>query len=113
MDDALDYMGDPEELGKNVGDDLAEGKPTLPLIYLMKHGTPEERAQVRHAIETADTGMLDDIIRLIRTRGALDYTLQQARAEAEKAQAALEPLPASPYRTALAALAELAVNRRA
>ena len=113
VDDALDYMGDPEELGKNVGDDLAEGKPTLPLIYLMKHGTPEEQSQVRHAIETADTGMLDDIIRLIRTRGAQDYTLRQARAEAEKAQAALMPLPDSPYRTALAALAELAVNRRA
>ena len=113
VDDALDYMGNPEELGKNVGDDLSEGKPTLPLIYLMKHGTPEEQARVRHAIEQADTGMLDEIIELIRTHGALDYTLQQARAEADKAKAALAPLPDSPYRTALAALAELAVNRRA
>ena len=113
VDDALDYMGDPEKLGKNVGDDLAEGKPTLPLIYILKQGDEAARQKVRHAIEQADITMLDEITRMIQDSGALTYTLNAAEAESRKAIDALSPLPSSPYKDALTAVSHLAVHRNA
>jgi octaprenyl-diphosphate synthase len=112
VDDALDYMGDPETLGKNVGDDLAEGKPTLPLIHVLHQGKEADRALIRKAIESEDgTQYLNEVIEVIKRSGALDYTLQRAREEADEAKKQLSVVPASPYRDALAALADLAVQR--
>lgn len=113
VDDALDYAGDPEKLGKNIGDDLAEGKPTLPLIYLLEHGTPSEQVFVRQAIEQADIQQLPEILQLIKTKGGLEYTLKAAEKEQQKAIEALAPLPDSPYKDALIATARLAVHREA
>ena len=113
VDDALDYMGDPQTLGKNVGDDLAEGKPTLPLIYILKHGDAQAQQRVRCAIEQADISMLGEITELIRTSGALDYTLEVAEVESQKAIEALAPLADTPYKEALAAVSRLAVHRKA
>ncbi|MEQ8495199.1 MAG: octaprenyl diphosphate synthase [Gammaproteobacteria bacterium] len=111
VDDALDYSATPEELGKNVGDDLAEGKPTLPLLYAMWHGTPEQSRSVREAIEHGGRDCLDDIMIAIESTGAITYTFARAQAEADKARAALAELPPSPYREALEALVEFAVHR--
>ncbi|HID00395.1 MAG TPA: octaprenyl diphosphate synthase [Piscirickettsiaceae bacterium] len=113
VDDALDYMGDPQTLGKNVGDDLAEGKPTLPLIYILKHGDAQAQQRVRYAIEQADISMLGEITELIRTSGALDYTLKVAKSESQKAIKALASLADTPYKEALAAVSRLAVHRKA
>jgi octaprenyl-diphosphate synthase len=112
IDDALDYSGDAAELGKNLGDDLAEGKPTLPLIHALRQGTPEQAATIRHAIEH---GGLDDLAAIraaIESTGGLAYTARLARSEADRALAALGGLPGSAYREALASLAEFAVTRR-
>jgi octaprenyl-diphosphate synthase len=111
VDDALDYMGDPKTLGKNIGDDLAEGKPTLPLIYILQHGNEAEQALVRRAIEKEGIKLLDEIIPLIQRSGALDYTLKAAEVETEKAIEALAPLPDSDYKQALASVAALSVHR--
>lgn len=113
VDDVLDYMGDPKKLGKNVGDDLTEGKPTLPLIYLLEHGNDAEKALVRRAIEQADIALLPELIQLIQEKGGLDYTLAAAEKEQQKAVDALFPLPDSPYKDALIATAALAVHREA
>ena len=112
VDDALDYDATPEELGKNIGDDLAEGKPTLPLIYAMAHGSAAERHMIREAIETGGTRNLTSIQLAIETSGGLRYTAERAREEVEKAVAALAPLPASKYRDGLTSLAHFAVHRR-
>ena len=112
VDDALDYDATPEELGKNIGDDLAEGKPTLPLIYAMAHGSAAERHMIREAIETGGTRNLTSIQLAIETSGGLRYTAERAREEVEKAVAALAPLPASKYREGLTSLAHFAVQRR-
>ena len=112
VDDALDYSGDAAELGKNLGDDLAEGKPTLPLIHALRNGTPAQAATIRHAIEH---GGLDDLAAIraaIESTGGLQYTARLARSEADRALAALGGLPGSAYRDALASLAEFAVTRR-
>ncbi|HFC54332.1 MAG TPA: octaprenyl diphosphate synthase [Gammaproteobacteria bacterium] len=111
VDDVLDYSAPGEEIGKNVGDDLAEGKPTLPLIHAMRNGTPEQAALVRHAIEQGGLDEIDRIREVIETTDAIAYTAQAAREEAEKAKAALERVPDSPYREALLTLAEFSVNR--
>jgi octaprenyl-diphosphate synthase len=111
VDDVLDYSGDQAVIGKNVGDDLAEGKPTLPLIYAIKHGTAGQAARVRHAIEAGGRDGLTDVIDAIRATGALDYASEQARAESRTACRALEPLPDSKYRDFLLQLAEFAVTR--
>ncbi len=111
VDDALDYMGDAETLGKNVGDDLAEGKPTLPLIYILEHGSEEEKAIVRRAIESEGIALIDEVSEIIRNSGAIEYTYEVARKEAIAAQDALTVLPDSEYKNALTALAELAVGR--
>ncbi|MFC1237156.1 octaprenyl diphosphate synthase [Vibrio sp. F74] len=112
IDDVLDYTADGKEMGKNVGDDLAEGKPTLPLIYAMQNGNEQQRMMIREAIEKAN-GMerLDDILAVMQETGSLEYTTQLAYNEADKAIAELSILPESEYKDALIALAHLAVKR--
>lgn len=111
VDDALDYDGNAEELGKNVGDDLAEGKPTLPLIYALQHCAADDAALIRQCIKDGSTDHLDDVIRIVRQTGALEYTRQQAREQARLACAELEILPSSKYRDALLKMCEASVAR--
>lgn len=111
-DDLLDYTADSDELGKNIGDDLAEGKPTLPLIYAIAHGTDEEKQLIRQAIEQGDgTQAIDKIVAALHHCGALNYTQQKAIEESEKAIAVLSILPESDYKQALIALAKISVDR--
>jgi octaprenyl-diphosphate synthase len=112
VDDALDYDAKPEELGKNIGDDLADGKPTLPLIYAMKYGTAAERHMIREAIESGSTQNLRSIQLAIETSGGLRYTAERAEIEADRAVTALELLPRSKFKDGLIELAEFAVKRR-
>ena len=112
IDDALDFDASAEELGKNIGDDLAEGKATLPLIYSMQHAEPADATVIRQAILH---GGLDDLARItavIRKTGALQYTATRAGEEAQLAMHALEPLPDSVAKSALLDLAQFAVQRR-
>ena len=111
IDDALDYRADREELGKNLGDDLAEGKPTLPLIYALQHGSPTEQATIRRSIEAGDIAQLDAITAAIESTGGLAYTARLARREATLAIEALAELPDSAYKQALCELADFAVDR--
>ena len=111
VDDLLDYRGDATTLGKNVGDDLAEGKPTLPLIAAMRDGTPEQAALVRKAIQQGGSQDLEGIRAAVEAAGALDYTARLARDYATRAIACLEQLPPGPYRDALRELTEFAVAR--
>lgn len=111
MDDLLDYSGDAAEMGKNVGDDLAEGKPTLPLIYTMRHGTPEQAKLVRNAIQKGGSDQIEPIRDAVATSGALDYTARLAREQADEAVRLLKALPASEFRDALEQLARFAVDR--
>jgi octaprenyl-diphosphate synthase len=111
IDDVLDYSGDHQETGKNVGDDLAEGKPTLPLIYAIKHGNAAQAGVVRHAIEQGGLDDLQGVLQAIRDTGALDYTRQQAEREAQAACAAISGLPVSNYKDSLLQLADFAVTR--
>ena len=111
MDDLLDYSGDAAEMGKNVGDDLAEGKPTLPLIYTMRHGTEGQAALVRQAIQKGGTEDITPIREAVTASGALDYTARLAQQHADRAIALLDTLPASEYRDALEQLARFAVKR--
>lgn len=111
MDDLLDYQGDAETLGKNVGDDLAEGKPTLPLIIAMRQGTPEQAQLVRTAIQKGGLENLKAISRAVRDSGALDYTANKARQFADEAIACLDALPDSIYKAAMTDLARFAVER--
>ena len=112
-DDMLDYTGDAETMGKNVGDDLAEGKPTLPLIYSIEQAQNGEADIVIAAIREKSTDQLQAIINLVQSNGALDYTRQFAQQYVDSAKQQLQALPASPYRDALERLAELALNRNA
>ncbi|HEB66434.1 MAG TPA: octaprenyl diphosphate synthase [Gammaproteobacteria bacterium] len=111
IDDVLDYTADSGELGKNVGDDLAEGKPTLPLIHAMREGTAAQRDLIRGAIEKGGLERIDEILAAIESTGAIDYTARCARAEADQAIAAIHDLPDSRYRDALVGLARFAVDR--
>ncbi|NQY64942.1 MAG: octaprenyl diphosphate synthase [Alteromonadaceae bacterium] len=112
VDDIMDYTADAKEMGKNVGDDLAEGKPTLPLIYAMQHGTEHQTKLIRDAIELSN-GMdhLDEILHTLKQTGALVYTQKKAEQEADKAINALSIIPDSEYKEALIALAHIAANR--
>ena len=112
VDDALDYGATTQELGKNIGDDLAEGKPTLPLIYAMKNGSAAERHMIREAIETGGTQNLTSIQLAIETSGGLRYTAERAQQEAELAVRALDDLADTPFKGALRGLAEFSVRRR-
>ncbi len=111
LDDVLDYKSDPATRGKNLGDDLAEGKPTLPLIHALRNGDDEQRATIRLAIEQGGLAQLGPIVTAIESTGGLEYTANMATSETEAALAALEPLPASRYRKALVDLARFALNR--
>ena len=111
IDDALDYAGVTEDIGKNVGDDLREGKPTLPLIHVLNHGTPEQRALVRTAIEQGATEHFDTIMAAVVSTGAIDYARARAAEEASAGRAALQRFPDSAYRQALIDLANLSVAR--
>lgn len=111
IDDALDYMANEEELGKNIGDDLAEGKPTLPLIYVLEQGSEQEKAIIRQAIETDGIERLKEVTEIIQNSGAIEYTIQYAQREVERAKQAISILATSEFKTALERLAELAVDR--
>jgi octaprenyl-diphosphate synthase len=111
IDDVLDYSGNAAEIGKNVGDDLREGKPTLPLIYLMEHGSAEQRELVRSCIENGDEQHFDQILAAITSSGALDYTRQEAQKASRRAIEAVQSLPASQFKTSLLELATFAVDR--
>ncbi|MEJ2591992.1 MAG: octaprenyl diphosphate synthase [Candidatus Thiodiazotropha sp.] len=111
VDDALDYDSGNAEIGKNIGDDLAEGKPTLPLIQAMRQTSDENNARLAHIIEHGGLDEIDFVMRIIGESGAITYTQQLARAEADLAKAALAVLPDSPYRQALSDLADFSVAR--
>ncbi|NOX26798.1 MAG: octaprenyl diphosphate synthase [Gammaproteobacteria bacterium] len=111
IDDVLDYSATSKELGKNIGDDLAEGKPTLPLIYAMNNGSSEQTAIIRDAIENSGRDNMPAIIEAIESTGAIAYTASCARKEADKAIKALAKITNTPYREALLALAEFSVQR--
>ncbi|MFO7275931.1 MAG: octaprenyl diphosphate synthase [Pseudomonadota bacterium] len=111
IDDVLDYRSDPAERGKNLGDDLAEGKPTLPLIYTLRTASESDRALIRSAIEKGGLDHLDAIIEAIESSGGLEYTMQMARQESEASLSALSALPDSDFKKGLAALARFAVER--
>lgn len=111
VDDVLDYRGDVKEMGKNVGDDLAEGKPTLPLILTMQQGTEDQRQLVRQAIRKGGLEHLEQILAAVEACGALEQTMDRARDHVRQAQECLNLLPPSAHREALEHLARLAVDR--
>ena len=111
IDDLLDYEGATEQLGKNVGDDLREGKPTLPLLLAMERGSAPERELIRHAIEHGEVARLPEIVEIVRHTGAIAATRAAARAEADKAAHALAVLPESACREALLELCFRSVER--
>jgi len=111
IDDMLDYSGVTDDIGKNVGDDLREGKPTLPLIYVMAHGSPDEQQLVRRAIEQGSTEEQSAVMAAVGRSGALEYTRRRAEAEAAAARAAVDGLPPSAYRDALLYFTTYSVER--
>lgn len=111
VDDLLDYEGNTAQLGKNVGDDLREGKPTLPLLIAMERGTAKERDLIRHAIEHGEVARLAEIVEIVRHTGAIAATREAARLEAEQAAVQLERLPASAHREALLEFCARSVER--
>jgi octaprenyl-diphosphate synthase len=112
VDDVLDYSGDEAETGKHLGDDLAEGKPTLPLIHVLKHGSPAQGACVRKAIEEGGREMFPEVLAAVKASGALDAARLHAQAEAQIAIDAIAQLPASVYKNALIELPAFSVVRR-
>ena len=111
VDDVLDYRGDADAMGKNVGDDLAEGKPTLPLIYAMANGSDEEKHLIRQAVRKGGLDDLPRILDIVNRSGALEYTMKRAKAEAQAALDCLKDIPESDHRSALTLLTEVAVAR--
>jgi octaprenyl-diphosphate synthase len=111
IDDVLDYSGSSDVIGKNVGDDLAEGKPTLPLLFAMKHGTPEQAEIIRNAIKQGDSSHFDEILAIVHSTGALNHARRQAESESVLARNALLAIPDSQYKAALLELSAFAVNR--
>jgi len=111
VDDLLDYQGNADEMGKNVGDDLAEGKTTLPLIYAMSNGTPDEQQLIRRAIRKGGLDDLPAILDIVNRSGALEYTMAKAREQATLAVACLNTLPESDHKQALVLLTDIAVAR--
>ena len=111
IDDILDYSGDPEQIGKNVGDDLAEGKPTLPLIYLMQQGSEQAAADVKNALENADRSYFDAIYAHVKASDALAYCRQEANRAIEAAVQSLQALPHNEVRDAMQELAQQSIAR--
>ena len=111
IDDVLDLSGDSQDIGKNLGDDLAEGKPTLPLLFAMRNGTEAQRVVIRHAIEEGGLDELPAVIKAVQETGALDHVREIARIEADIACAAIADLPTSSHHQALISLADFAVTR--
>lgn len=112
VDDILDYSANAEQLGKNIGDDLAEGKPTLPLLHAMRSGNRQQAALIREAIEQGGKcEALDEILAIMAEHKSLDYTMERAKQEAQKAVDAIAILPESEYKQALISLAYLSVDR--
>ncbi|MES2553322.1 MAG: octaprenyl diphosphate synthase [Pseudomonadota bacterium] len=111
IDDVLDLSGDSHDIGKNLGDDLAEGKPTLPLLFAMRNGTEAQRIVIRHAIEEGGLDELPAVIKAVQDTGALDHVRVIARKEADIACAAIADLPTSSHHQALISLADFAVTR--
>jgi octaprenyl-diphosphate synthase len=112
VDDALDFNASAEELGKNLGDDLAEGKATLPLIYAMENGSAKDRELIRNAILNGGLDQLQQITSIIDATGALQYTAKRAQEAADSAVAAISSIPDSEYKQALITIAEYSVHRR-
>jgi octaprenyl-diphosphate synthase len=111
IDDVLDYSGNAADIGKNVGDDLREGKPTLPLIYLMQNGTPAQRELVRACIEHGDAAHFEEILQAITSSGALDYTKRAAERAAQRAAESIAGLPHGQFKDSLLQLCAFAVDR--
>jgi octaprenyl-diphosphate synthase len=111
IDDLLDYEGSTAELGKNIGDDLREGKPTLPLLVAMQRGTPEQREMIRNAIINGEVERMAQIVEIVKATGALEATREAAQAQAELAKACLDTLPMSEYRDALLQLSYDSIHR--
>jgi octaprenyl-diphosphate synthase len=111
IDDVLDYAGDASVMGKNLGDDLREGKATLPLIAAMQRGTEQERTAIQMAIENGDVDKLDEVVRIVKSTGALDVARAAARDEAQRAIAAANRLPAGLHSTCLVQLASQLLER--
>jgi octaprenyl-diphosphate synthase len=112
VDDVLDYRSNPKERGKNLGDDLAEGKPTLPLIHALKNGSEPQRVAIREAIKRGGLAQLEPVIAAIDATGGLEYAGELARLQADQAVAELAALPDSSYKMGLAALARFAVKHQ-
>ena len=110
VDDVLDYRSNPKERGKNLGDDLAEGKPTLPLIHALRHGTDAQRVEIRQAISQGGVRHLEGVVAAIEATGGIEYAARLAHQESEQALACLSALPDSSYKRGLAALARFAVG---
>jgi octaprenyl-diphosphate synthase len=110
MDDVLDYRSNPSARGKNLGDDLAEGKPTLPLIHALKHGDEAQRAAIRRAIKSGGLIELDAVVAAIEATGGLDYAQRAAETESKLALGVLSVLPGSSYKEGLVSLAQFAVE---
>ena len=111
VDDALDYSASAEDLGKNIGDDLAEGKPTLPLIYALKKGTPTQVHYIQEAIKHGGRDQIEQVLHIIQDVGAIAYTIQQARTYADQAVQSIAFLTDSPFKAALQGIAEFSVER--
>lgn len=111
IDDVLDYSSDNQDTGKNLGDDLAEGKPTLPLIYAIRAGTKEQATTIRNAIEEGGKDGFQPVLQIIQQTAALEYAKQRAQTEADTATAAITSLPESEYKEFLLQLADFAVTR--
>jgi octaprenyl-diphosphate synthase len=112
IDDVLDYSASPEQIGKNIGDDLAEGKPTLPVLHALWNSQGEQASGLRQAIEKGGLEFIGQVMAAIESTGAIAYTASLAAEHARLAAAALHPLPTSQFKDALLALADFAVNRR-
>jgi octaprenyl-diphosphate synthase len=111
VDDILDLSGNSDEIGKNLGDDLAEGKPTLPLLYAMRNAEPAQSQMIRNAIEHGGLEQLTEVIEAVKASGALAHVKKLAEIEAEKCCEAIAHFPDSTYKQAMLALAEFAVKR--
>jgi octaprenyl-diphosphate synthase len=111
IDDALDYCGDEKSIGKHIGDDLADGKMTMPLLHVLETGTPEQRQLIRNSLKKGDKNYLPDILLAIEATKAIEFTKQFATREMELAMSALQVLPETKYKQALQDLAEFAVHR--